>query len=175
MLQSTLLRTEQTEPVLIVEYQPLWPAAFESLREQGAVVLSSLAIAIEHVGSTAVPGLCSKPIIDLDVVVRAEDVRAAISALETLGYQHLGDLGVPGREAFRSPVGAARHHRYVCAEESPALRSHLLFRDYLRAHPDAAREYGELKTDLAVRHEKNRPGYTEAKSEFIESVLKRAV
>jgi GrpB-like predicted nucleotidyltransferase (UPF0157 family) len=82
---------------------------------------------------------------------------------------------VPGREAFRSPVGAARHHRYVCAEESPALRSHLLFRDYLRAHPDAAREYGELKTDLAVRHEKNRPGYTEAKSEFIESVLKRAV
>ena len=151
-----------------VDYDPSWPATFQQLRDRLAATLGPLAVAIEHVGSTAVPGLAAKPIIDLDVVIADRaDLPAVIERLRALGYHHEGDLGVPGREAFTTPAGAPPHHRYVCATGTPALDRHLAF----RADPALASTYGDLKRTLAVRLGSNRAGYTEAKSTFIEQVL----
>jgi GrpB-like predicted nucleotidyltransferase (UPF0157 family) len=168
-----MIEMEQSEPIAIVEYDPAWPALFMELRDRIAAALGPLALSIEHVGSTAVPGLAAKPVIDLDAVVRAAEVPAAISALERIGYRHEGDLGVEGREAFHQPPDAPRHHLYVCAEGNPALSNHLSFRDCLRANPAIAREYAALKMELASRYRHDRARYTEAKSAFIQSVLRR--
>ena len=167
MLEAILVN-----PVVIVDYDPSWPATYQQLRDRLAAALGPLVVTIEHVGSTAVPGLAAKPITDLDVVIADRaDLPAIIERLRPLGYHHEGDLGVPGREAFTTPAGAPPHHLYVCAAGTPALDRHLAFRDALRADPALAGAYGNLKHILAARLGGNRAGYTEAKSAFIEQVL----
>jgi GrpB-like predicted nucleotidyltransferase (UPF0157 family) len=162
-------------PVVIIDYDPSWPATFEQLRDRLAATLGPLAVAIEHIGSTAVPSLAAKPIIDLDVVTADRaDLPAVIQRLRPLGYHHEGDLGVPGREAFTTPTGAPPHHLYVCAVGTPALNRHLAFRDALRANADLARAYGDLKRDLAAKLGHFRTGYAEAKTRFVEDVLASA-
>jgi len=169
------VRGKSPDPVLIVGYDPRWPVGFLTLRGRLEPVLGELAVAIEHVGSTSVPGLPAKPIIDLDVVVRSPaDVPLAIERLSSLGYVHVGDLGIAGREAFESPEGAPEHHLYLCSRDSRELHRHLAFRDYLRSHPKTAGEYAELKRSLAERFRDDREAYTEAKTRFIEQVLKDA-
>jgi GrpB-like predicted nucleotidyltransferase (UPF0157 family) len=163
------------EPVVIVDYDPRWPDLFEELRAPVVAALGDLVVIVEHVGSTAVPGLAAKPIIDMDVVVPSiPDIPEAIARLATLGYVHRGDLGVPGREAFISPAGKPRHHLYVCALGSDELRRHRSFRDYLLTHPDAARAYGALKKDAALRFGDDRAAYNQAKTRFVEGMLRRA-
>ena len=164
---------QRAEPVVVVPYDPAWPAAFASLRDRIAPVLGELAVGIEHVGSTAVPGLVAKPIIDIDVVIRhADNVPDVVTRLATLGYAHLGDLGILGREAFRSAPGLPRHHRYVCAAGAAALQAHLALRDALRADPELAAAYAALKRELAERYRDDRDSYAEGKSAFIDSVLR---
>jgi GrpB-like predicted nucleotidyltransferase (UPF0157 family) len=162
-------------PVIVVDYDPRWPDLFEQLRAPAAEVLGNLVVIVEHVGSTAVPGLAAKPIIDIDVVVPSvADIPEAIGRLAILGYVHRGDLGIPGRESFTSPAGKPMHHLYVCALDNQELRRHRLFRDYLLTHPDTAGEYGELKKAAAARFSEDRAGYTEAKTRFVEAVLVQA-
>ena len=162
-------------PVIIVDYDPHWPDLFEELRGPVVAALGDLAVSVEHIGSTAVPGLAAKPIIDMDVVVPAvADIPEAIRRLAILGYVHRGDLGIPGREAFRSPAGKPRHHLYVCALGSEELRRHRSFRDYLLTHPEDARAYGALKKAAALRFAEDRAAYTESKGRFVEAVLHRA-
>ncbi len=145
------------------------------MRDLIAPALRGIAVAIEHVGSTSVPGLPAKPIIDIDVVVPdAAIVPAAIGALTTLGYEHEGDKGIPGREAFKAPPGLPAHHLYVIPDGAPPLLNHLRVRDYLRAHPDAARQYGELKKRLAAYYREDREGYTNAKTKSIAEILQLA-
>ena len=163
---------DRAEPVVVVASDPAWPGAFEAIREEIALLFGDLAVGIEHVGSTAVPGLEAKPIIDLDVVVhRAEDVPEAIRLLASAGYEHLGDLGIVQREAFRAPAGLPRHHLYVCPAGSAALRAHLTLRDALRNEPELAAAYGALKRELAERFANDRDSYVEGKTPFITSVL----
>jgi GrpB-like predicted nucleotidyltransferase (UPF0157 family) len=160
------------EPVVISEYDPEWPREFERLRARALDALSDLAVSIEHVGSTAVPGLAAKPVIDLDVVVRsADDIPEAIRCLESLGYGHQGDLGMPGRHAFTFPEGEPRHHLYVVEEGNAAYRAHIRLRDHLRLHPEDARAYAELKRGLAARYGSDWTRYTYAKTEFIDRLL----
>jgi GrpB-like predicted nucleotidyltransferase (UPF0157 family) len=169
---SALREALVADPVVVVDYDASWPATFHQLQDQLAATLGPLAVAIEHVGSTAVPGLAAKPIIDLDVVIADRaDLPAVIERLRPLGYQHEGDLGVPGREAFTTPAEAPPHHLYVCAAGTPALDRHLAFRDALPADPAAAKAYGDLKRTLAARLSHDRNAYTEAKSTFIQQVL----
>ncbi len=152
-----------------------WVKAFQTLREGVVPFLNELVVSVEHVGSTSIPGVAAKPIIDIDVVVRStEDVPRAIGRLSVLGYTHLGDLGIAGREAFESPKGSPRHHLYVCTFNSRELRRHTIFRDYLRSHPKEARRYSELKKSLAAGYRNNREAYTEAKTDFVERALERA-
>ena len=162
-------------PVIIVHYDPNWPVVFEELRAPVIAALGDLVVIVEHVGSTAVPGLAAKPIIDMDVVVPSvADIPEAIRRLAFLGYVHRGDLGIPAREAFTPPPGKPGHHLYVCALGSEELRRHRLFRDYLLTHPDDARAYGALKEAAAVRFAEDRAAYNESKSQFVEAVLQRA-
>jgi GrpB-like predicted nucleotidyltransferase (UPF0157 family) len=165
---------ERAEPVIVVAYDPSWPQTFAMLRDRIAPALGELAVGIEHVGSTAVPGLDAKPIVDLDVVIRyAEDFEEVAHRLAVLGYGHLGDLGIAGREAFRAPPGLPRHHLYVCASGAAALQAHLTLRDALRDDPELAAAYATLKRELAARFRDDRDSYAEGKSPFITSVLIR--
>jgi GrpB-like predicted nucleotidyltransferase (UPF0157 family) len=166
---------QRAEPVVVVPYDPAWPAAFALLRDRIAPVLGELAVGIEHVGSTAVPGLAAKPIIDIDVVIRhADNLPDVVARLATLGYTHLGDLGIIGREAFRATEGLPRHHLYVCAAGAAALQAHLALRDALRADPELAAAYAALKRDLAELYRDDRDSYAENKSAFIASALRGA-
>jgi GrpB-like predicted nucleotidyltransferase (UPF0157 family) len=102
-------------PVIVCAYDPDWPGRFQSLRKRIADALGDMAAAIEHVGSTAVPGLAAKPIIDIDVLLASETMLpAAIERFASLGYIHRGNLGIPEREAFRAPANDPPHHLYVC-------------------------------------------------------------
>ena len=163
------------EPIKIVPYNPDWEVTFGLLRDFVAPALGDIVLTVEHVGSTAVPGLAAKPIIDMDVVVASvEDVPRAVHRLESLGYRPEGDLGIAGREAFRAPNGLPEHHLYVCVVDNPELRRHILFRDYLRNHPKEAKVYAELKMALAEQFIDAREAYTHGKSEFVNSCLKWA-
>ncbi len=162
-------------PIVISDYDPDWPSRFASLASAVSNALGPVLLRIEHVGSTSVPELAAKPIIDIDAVVRPADVPEAIRRLATIGYTHAGDLGIPGREAFSTPDSLPAHHLYVCPINSPALAEHLQFRDALRADPVLATEYAQLKRNLAARFASDREGYCDAKTEFIRGVLARQV
>lgn len=164
-----------TAPIIIAEYDPGWAQQFATLRSRIAAALGALAAAIEHVGSTAVAGLAAKPIIDIDVLLRwPDDLAAAIKKLDTLGYRHRGDLGIPGRESFRAPLHDFPHHLYLCLPPYREFNRHIAFRDYLRAHPDDVIAYARLKRQLAAAHRTHRDAYTQAKSEFVKFILRRA-
>ncbi len=165
-----------SRPIEVVEYDPAWPLLFADIasRVQAAFV-GGQTPRIEHVGSTAVLGLPAKPIIDIDVVIPSRaDLPDAVARLATLGYVHQGDLGITSRESFKSPPESPPQNLYVCAEDSPELRRHLLFRDYLRSHPDAARRYGDLKRELAARHGTDIDAYVDGKADFVKAVLEKA-
>lgn len=155
------------DPIVIAEYDPIWLGEFERLRARAADAVGDAAVAIEHVGSTAVPGLAAKPVIDLVVVVEPQDLRTAVERLVAIGYIHQGNLGVEGREAFRVPEGERRHHLYVSPTDSEELRAQIAFRDRLRKSPSLRSEYDALKRELAVRFRDDRMAYTDAKSDFV--------
>lgn len=162
--------------VLIQDYDPSWPGTFLNLSAKLKAALGPLVVTVEHIGSTAVPGLAAKPIIDLDVVLASStDLAEAIRLLARIGYGHEGDLGITGREAFRSPAGEPRHHLYVLIDGADELRRHLAFRDALRAHDGLRDRYSTLKRELAEAHRRDRSGYTDAKTNFISAALEGRV
>ncbi len=175
--------TGVAEPVVIHDYDPEWPRRFAELRDALIVALDGLSVTVEHVGSTAIPGLAAKPVIDVDVVVESSRHLAdVIDRLRGLGYEHLGELGVPGREAFRTPApesleGQSRlraaHHLYVVRGDGREPARHRAFRDALRANPAPAEEYAALKRRLACELGHDRAAHTEAKAAFISATLGR--
>ncbi|MBC8984550.1 GrpB family protein [Pedobacter sp. N36a] len=167
--------------ILVVDYHPSWPKQFEDLKRIFNDALGNLVIAIEHVGSTSVPGLASKPILDIDLIVKEErQLNEVIPILVTLGYQSRGEMGIKGRYAFHaisefSPeqeenITRPKHHLYCCIEGSLGLNNHLLFRNALRKSPVLITQYGELKKKLASLTD-DIDHYVESKSAFIASVL----
>jgi GrpB-like predicted nucleotidyltransferase (UPF0157 family) len=161
--------------VVVVDYDADWPRRFEELCARLSPRLADVAVRIEHVGSTSVPGLAAKPIIDVTVVVAARrDVPAAIDRLASLGYRHQGNLGIDDREAFDHPVNVPRHNLYVCPEGAIGLINQVAVRDYLRAQPEASRRYGELKKRLAEEFPNDIASYVFGKTDFILDVLRRA-
>ena len=159
--------------VVVLPYDAAWKLDFAKIRDELAEALGKLALRIEHVGSTSVPGLSAKPIIDIDVVIRNYEVfDKVVAALGTIGYRHEGNLGIVGREAFKydGKEHLRNHHLYVCTEDSPELRRHLAFRDYLRANPDAVKEYSRIKEEAAARYPYDIDGYIAYKSPLIERI-----
>ncbi len=163
-----------TTPIIIEEYDPLWPQQFEAIRSRITPVLGAFAAAIEHIGSTAVPGVPAKPIIDLDILLKSsDDLPLVITKLQALGYESRGTLGIPGRQAFPAPAHDVPHHLYVCLPGSEEYARHIAFRDHLRTHPKEAEAYYSLKRNLSGRFFIDRDAYTQAKTEFIEEILRR--
>ena len=171
--------------ITVVDYNPKWAIQFENLRYVLNEKLGDIILNIEHVGSTSVPGLKAKPIIDIDIVI--EDPRNSLDQvvfrLNELGYNHLGDLGVSGREAFRgidqtipkteSKRNWPRHNLYVCTNGCMALNNHIMLRDYLREHPEAVVKYGNLKTRLSEKYPYDIDAYISGKTNFIVSSLRK--
>lgn len=159
--------------VVVSPYDEKWAQAFEAIKAELKPALGELALQIEHVGSTSVRGLSAKPIIDIDVVIpdRAmlDDV---ICALAEIGYQHEGDQGIAGREAFKyeGKEHLMKHHLYVCARDSAELNRHISFRNYLLTHPEAVGEYSRIKEEGAALYPFDIDKYIEHKSPFIENI-----
>jgi GrpB-like predicted nucleotidyltransferase (UPF0157 family) len=162
----------------LTEYDPRWPALFEEERQRILNATAAWVDRIEHVGSTAIRGMAAKPIIDILIGLRSiDDARKCIPRLEAIGYEYVPEheRQIPERRYFRKgPVESRTHHIHMVESSSAFFREHLLFRDYLRAHPKDAKQYEGLKRVLAARHENDREAYTKSKTEFIESIVRTA-
>jgi GrpB-like predicted nucleotidyltransferase (UPF0157 family) len=169
-----LLGRVRGDPVEVVDYDARWPAKFRRMRTKLAQALGSEAGHIEHVGSTAVPGLAAKPIIDIQVSVPdVEDEEAYRPAIESCGF--VLRYREAGHRYFRPPAGKPREYQiHVCTIGSKWERDHLLFRDFLRGHADEATRYEAIKTDVAGHFRDDRIGYMDAKQPYIAAALTRA-
>jgi GrpB-like predicted nucleotidyltransferase (UPF0157 family) len=165
-------------PLIIAPYTPTWSAEFAAERTRIVAALAGEPCHIEHVGSTAVPGLAAKPIID--ILLGAPDlalIESWIPRLETLGYEYLphNEIAFPDRRFLAWPDTRPRKfHLHGVAIATPFWREHLAFRDVLRADPALAQEYAILKQHLAAHFIDDREAYTEAKGPFIKKALRRA-
>lgn len=167
-----------TQEVVVEPYDAGWPTRFEEVRAFVEPAVSGMvATRVEHVGSTAVPGLAAKPVIDVDVVVATEDdVSVAVERLAALGYRWRGDLGVRGRQAFAPPaaVSLPRHHLYVVVEGNRAHQDHWLLRDLLRSDAMARERYAACKRENARRCDGNIDVYVAAKAALVAELLTQA-
>jgi GrpB-like predicted nucleotidyltransferase (UPF0157 family) len=160
--------------ITVVDYDPAWPRAFDELRRRYEVALGGVVIvAIEHVGSTSVPGLAAKPVIDVDIVVAREHVTDAIAAMELAGFRSLGERGIPDRWALDAPSELPRTNTYVVVDGSLAMRNHLGVRAVLRSDSALRDEYASLKRSIAAQVD-DIDTYIEAKSALLSTVLDRA-
>lgn len=161
--------------VTVLPYDSRWKTDFQNIKETLEEAVGDLALRIEHVGSTSVEGLSAKPCIDIDLVIKDDSVFSAVAAkLATIGYIHQGNLGIPGREAFdyTDKPHLQKHHLYVCPVHSKELHRHLTFRDFLRAHPEAAAKYGAVKIEAARLFPEDIDGYIAYKQPCIEELYK---
>lgn len=159
--------------VVVLPYDPQWPAEFDAIRQELEAVIGDLILGVEHVGSTSVPGLSAKPIIDIDVVIRDYGLfDEVMGRLRSVGYQHEGDLGIRDREAFRydNKPHLRQHHLYVCPQFSEELHRHITFRDYLRTHPQAVKQYSKVKEEGARLYPESMEDYIQYKSPCIEEM-----
>jgi GrpB-like predicted nucleotidyltransferase (UPF0157 family) len=171
------------DTIILAAYDPVWATMFSEERARLQKAIGQWAVAIEHVGSTSIPGLAAKPIIDIGVAVRTfEEALYCITPLVEVGYECLGEYGIPRRIYFRkrtaTPLpgqmhnsGIGRTHQIHMYEQThEQFINHLLFRDYLRANSNAAREYEDLKHRLAAEHD-DVEAYAEAKTGFVKHIL----
>jgi GrpB-like predicted nucleotidyltransferase (UPF0157 family) len=165
--------------VEVVPHNPEWRNEFERESQQIAAAMGDVIVAVHHIGSTAISGIYAKPIIDFLVEVRdisLVDERNA--AMQALGYKAMGEFGLSGRRYFRkdNQQGVRTHHVHTYIANSPEVKRHLAFRDYMIAHPEDAQKYSELKRALVQKlHWSDIEGYMDGKDEFIKEMQKRAL
>lgn len=158
--------------VVVVDWTPQWAEQFDDVATDLRAALGGIPSAVvEHVGSTSVPGLAAKPILDIDVVLDPADVAAGVAALVGIGYVHRGDLGVTGREAFFAPDASPRRHVYVCVAGTLNVRNHLAVRDTLRVRDDLREAYAAVKVSLAADPQMGISAYIARKSAVVQQVL----
>jgi GrpB-like predicted nucleotidyltransferase (UPF0157 family) len=161
----------------VVLHNPKWQEAFEVESKCIANVLGENVVAIHHIGSTAIPSIYAKPIIDLLVEIKdIFKVDEQSLAMKMLGYEVMGEFGISGRRFFlkNSQEGIRTHHVHIFEVSSAQVERHLSFRDYMIAHPEDAWKYSELKRKLAREHPTNIDGYMDGKNGFIEAIGQRA-
>jgi GrpB-like predicted nucleotidyltransferase (UPF0157 family) len=163
-----------TKRVEVLPYNTDWPIWFEEISSPIEEALKGAGATIEHVGSTSVPGLAAKPRIDIDIVIpNSNSLESCITKLSKFGYHHRGNLGVPGREAFRCENPKYPHNLYLCVAGCEALKNHLTLRDHLRENPEDAKAYSTLKLQLAEKFRYDIDSYCEGKTDFIVSILSK--
>ncbi len=161
----------------VVRHNPRWRDIFVTEAKHIAAAFSENIVAIHHIGSTAIPNIYAKPVIDMLVVVRnIVEVEAQSSSMESLGYEVMGEFGISGRRYFRKDdrKGIRTHQIHTFAAGSPEIERHLAFRDYMIAHPDDAQKYSELKRTLAAEHSQNPDGYMDGKDGLINEIDDKA-
>jgi GrpB-like predicted nucleotidyltransferase (UPF0157 family) len=164
--------------IQVVEYDPAWPLEFEAEAARIVQAAGDMVLRLHHIGSTAIPGIPAKPIIDF--LMEVEDLSALDTrtpAIESLGYEAMGEFGIPGRRYFRknNASGIRTHQVHAFDRSSAEIERHLAFRDYMIAHPVEANSYGELKRQLAKEHPTNMDAYMDGKDPFIKSTLAKAI
>jgi GrpB-like predicted nucleotidyltransferase (UPF0157 family) len=157
--------------IVLVPYDPGWPSRFAASRDEIMAACNGLVIEVHHIGSTAIPGIAAKPVIDmLPVVRRFEDGFACVALLQSLGYESRGEYGIEGRHYFVR--GNPRSHQvHMFAADHPEVERHLLFRDYLNAHPEERAAYERLKRELAERFRSDVQAYAAAKTPFCDRIV----
>lgn len=164
--------------LIVLPYDPNWKTEFERIRDYLMVQIGDLVLEIKHVGSTSVPGLAAKPIIDIVAVMESYDVFPEIvSRLEKVGFQHEGDGGIKEREVFKRliPDDFMDYHFYACPKDSEENRRQTIFRNALLKNKDLAEEYGKLKMRLIEEVNGDRALYTDSKTDFILGVTNKAI
>lgn len=162
--------------IIVEPYNPQWPVTFDAVKASLLNLIDEIAsiLGIEHVGSTAVPGLAAKPVLDIDIISTRPAVPLVIAALEKSGYIYYGTWGIPDRHALRMAGQDPAVNLYVCVERSLSLRNHLSVRDLLRTDEALREEYGVIKMDLARKEWDNVNAYSVAKNEIVGKLLARA-
>lgn len=172
--------------MLIQPYNPNWIQNFNDIKNVINEALVNLNVSIEHIGSTSVPELAAKPIIDIDIVFdESVDFAEIKNGLEKIGYYHNGNQGIVNRQVFKRNklthhkiLDSITHHLYVCSHKSQELQRHICFRDYLRANADARIEYQNLKYEIATEANQDKKKYAELKEvkarEFINRVIENS-
>ncbi len=164
--------------IRVVKHDPAWPARFDAEAERIAEAIGNLVVRMHHIGSTAIPQTCAKPIIDILLEVASlEALDRKVATFHALGYEAMGEFGIPGRRYFRLDDGNRVRTHQVHAFEAGAADAvrHLAFRDYMRAHPAAAAEYGELKRRLARAYPNDMAAYIDGKDAFVKEHERRAL
>ena len=163
------MKKPMSDKVRLHSYNPIWSAAYETEADALKKIFGNSLIQIEHIGSTAIPGIKAKPIIDILISVNRIGVaEEMIPEMEALSYEHRGEFGIPGRRYFRKFTNGERsHHVHIYQSGHKAITRYLDFRDYLRIHPDRAQAYSQLKEELAVNFRDDRAMYSESKTDFI--------
>jgi GrpB-like predicted nucleotidyltransferase (UPF0157 family) len=157
-------------------YNPTWPSLFQKESDQFERLLPGQIIAVHHIGSTAIKDICAKPTIDLLPVVRQiEMIDGCQESLRSSGYLPMGENGIPGRRYFTKGTPEKHSvHVHIFQSGHPEIERHLLFVDYLNAHPHDAAAYSRLKQELAVQYRLDPQGYSQAKTAFIQSIDRKA-
>lgn len=164
--------------VEVVPYRSEWRDLFTVEAQAIAKILKPNLVEIYHIGSTSIPNIYAKPIIDLLLAVnKIEDVDRQNTAMANLGYQAMGEFGISDRRYFRknNALGKRTHHVHIFPVDSPQIKRHLAFRDYLIAHPLIAQKYSDLKRKLAQQYPHDIHGYMDGKDEFIQDIDRQAL
>lgn len=162
--------------VMVTAYNPQWPDMFENEAAKILEVFGENLVSVHHIGSTSVPGLKAKPIIDIMPVARDVAIIDQYNdKMMTLGYEPMGEFGIAGRRYFRKGGDARTHQVHFFQMGSLDIERHLAFRDYLRRHPNEAENYAQLKETLAKRFPDDIEGYSDGKNDFIKELEKRAI
>ena len=161
----------------VVDYRPEWEKMFQEEEKKIRKILGKNCIAVYHIGSTSVRGLPAKPIIDIMPVVKDISlVDAHDPEFRALGYDCRGEFGIPGRRFYAKGGDQRTHHIHIFEKSSEAdIKRHLAVRDYLRSHPDTAREYAELKKSLAARYPHDNDGYCDGKDAYMKELEQKAL
>ena len=167
---------DPVRPVVVVDWTADWSVSYSEEADRLRRVLGSLIVEIHHVGSTAVAGLCAKPVIDIFLqVVSLRELDAQTSRIESMGYQAMGEYGLAGRRFFWRGSQPRTHHIHAYQADNPEPLRHVHFRDYLRCHSDIAAEYGRMKRAAAATHPRDMEAYCRAKAPFIVAHEARAL
>ncbi|UKS57263.1 GrpB family protein [Exiguobacterium acetylicum] len=162
--------------VIVLPYQSEWESEYAREAKRLQDVFGARLHRIHHMGSTSVPGLAAKPIIDiLPVVNSLDEIEQFNESMEALGYEAKGEFGMPGRRYFRKGGDERTHHIHLYAVGNPEIERHLVFRDYLRAHPEEANAYGTLKEQLAATYPYDIEAYIAGKDAFVKELEHRAI
>jgi GrpB-like predicted nucleotidyltransferase (UPF0157 family) len=165
---------------LVEKYNPAWPRWFEEIKTSLGEKVSKVCRRIEHVGSTAIPGMTAKPIIDIIIVIEPKRWGEMKSLLEERGYRYQGDQGIPEREVFRLNEDRVKsappfHHLYVCPENSLELKKETAFRDYLKKNQIDAKRLSELKWALAKKYNNDKYPYMDGKAALCGEITRKAL